>query len=156
MIVERTSIFNASPERIWQEMLTTRLLHYVASPVIKFIPVHSELPSMWKEGEYLVDMRLFSFIPFGRQSIVITSPSQAEKEGHLYVMLDDGRGQIIRQWWHFITVDSAEHGKARYTDRIDLRAGILTPFIWLFTSLFFWHRQSRWKRLIANDFNYHK
>ena len=37
---------------------------------------------------------------------------------------------------------------------LSFRAGVLTPFIWLFAQLFYRHRQSRWRRLVANGFDY--
>lgn len=155
MIVKQSSIFNASPERIWQETLTTRLLHYVASPLIKFIPIKAEsLPTMWKKGKYAVDMKLFGLFPFGRQSIVIAPPREEEKNGHQYAMLDDGHGQWITKWRHFITIDDAGDGKTLYTDEVEVQAGTFTFFVWLFATIFFWHRQRRWQQLIRNNFKY--
>jgi hypothetical protein len=34
-------------------------------------------------------------------------------------------------------------------DRVDIRAGLLTPFIWLFAQGFYRWRQYRWGRLLA-------
>jgi hypothetical protein len=41
-----------------------------------------------------------------------------------------------------------------YRDRVEVRAGVLTPFIWVFAQIFYRHRQRRWRRLAANGFDY--
>jgi hypothetical protein len=39
-------------------------------------------------------------------------------------------------------------------DTVEVRAGVLTPFIWLFAQLFYRHRQRRWRALVARRFAY--
>lgn len=65
---------------------------------------------------------------------------------------DDGRGTLATKWDHLITIQASEQGS--YTDRVEVRAGVLTPFVWLFSWFFYRHRQRRWQRLIANGFAY--
>lgn len=38
-----------------------------------------------------------------------------------------------------------------YRDRVEVRAGPLTPFEWLFAHHLYWHRQRRWKELVNAD-----
>lgn len=155
MIIKQSSIFNVSPEQVWQEGLKTKLLHYVASPILKFTSAGTTpLPEVWKKGEYTVNMKVFGFVPFGKQKVVIKSPPEHEQENHLYAMLDDGRGELITKWRHLITIDDAGTGKTLYTDQVEVQAGVLTIFVWVFANIFFWHRQRRWKKLIKNNFIY--
>lgn len=154
MILKRSSILNASPERVWQELSQTKLLHYVGKPLIEFIPVNAILPEVWQDGEYTVEMKLFGAISFGKQTVVIKQPSDQERKNHRYSMLDDGRGEFIPTWRHLITIDHAEEGKTLYTDTVKVQAGLLTFFVWIFANIFFWHRQRRWKKLIQNNFSY--
>ncbi|HCR72435.1 MAG TPA: hypothetical protein DIW23_13385 [Anaerolineae bacterium] len=154
MFIKISSTFNATTERVCQELSKTKLLHYVGKPLIQFIPVNGDLPEVWQEGEYTVEMKLFSIIPFGKQKVVIKQPSEEEKKKHHYAMLDDGRGELISTWRHLITVDEVNNGKALYTDTVEVQAGVLTFFVWVFANIFFWHRQRRWKKLIQNNFSY--
>jgi len=35
---------------------------------------------------------------------------------------------------------------------VDIEAGLLTPFIWLFSQVFYRHRQRRWQALVKRQF----
>jgi hypothetical protein len=56
-------------------------------------------------------------------------------------------GGFIRAWSHSMKVEPIDDARCRYSDRIELDAGPLTPLVWLFASLFYRYRQSRWRRL---------
>ena len=155
MIIHQSSIFNARPEQVWREIQSTRLLHYVSSPLLTFTPVDGKsLPEVWQQGKYAVKMKLFGILPLGEQFIDIAQPSQEECNGHRYAMLDNGYGQLISKWRHFITIDDEGEGTTKYTDLVEVQAGLFTFMVWVFASIFFWHRQRRWKKLIQNGFNY--
>jgi hypothetical protein len=53
----------------------------------------------------------------------------------------------VRDWRHRITVDGEGWGSTRYMDEIEVRAGALTPLVWLYANLFYRYRQMRWRRL---------
>ncbi len=44
-----------------------------------------------------------------------------------------------------------EQNKLLYTDEIEIKAGMLTPAIWIFARLFYRHRQKRWKMLLKQE-----
>ncbi|KXK15805.1 MAG: hypothetical protein UZ14_CFX002000242 [Chloroflexi bacterium OLB14] len=155
MQVKISSIFPIKPELAWQEVQKTKLLHYVGSPLIKFIPAReTPFTELWQTGEYIVDMKLFGLLPFGKQIIGIKPPPEHEQKQHQFSILDDGRGELIKTWRHLITVDKVNAEKTLYADEVEVQAGVLTFFVWLFANIFFWHRQRRWKKLIRNNFNY--
>ena len=56
-------------------------------------------------------------------------------------------GGLIRIWNHTMKVEPLTESRCRYSDRIELDAGWLTPIIWSFASLFYRYRQFRWHRL---------
>ena len=45
-------------------------------------------------------------------------------------------------------------GRTRYTDSVEVRAGLLTPLVWAFATAFYRHRQRRWRRLVRRGFRY--
>ncbi len=57
----------------------------------------------------------------------------------------------MRRWDHWIFV-AAEGGGTRYTDRVNVEAGLLTPFIWRFARVFYGHRQRRLRAFAADGF----
>ncbi len=41
-----------------------------------------------------------------------------------------------------------------YTDRVTVDAGVFTSIVTLIVKLLYNHRQRRWHKLVANDFDY--
>jgi hypothetical protein len=96
-------------------------------------------------------MALFGVLPLGRQRIGIEFPSPPTG---CYQVRDNGQGRIAHTWDHLITIEPLGATQCRYTDRVEVRAGILTPAVALFAALFYRHRQRRWRQLVANGFRY--
>ncbi|MEL6922249.1 MAG: hypothetical protein AAFO77_14775 [Pseudomonadota bacterium] len=150
-LVELTTFLDAKPDRVWHELQRPQLLFHVAHPILQFTPVEPKvLDETWQAREYLVAMRLCGLVPIGRQVVDISLPPQP---GGTRAIRDNGRSAMIRRWDHLITVASEGDG-TRYTDRVEIEAGVLTPFIVLFAHWFYRHRQNRWRRLVARDFDY--
>jgi hypothetical protein len=151
MIVLKSTFLPCPFERCGQQVLTTRVLKYVAWPLVTFEPVNPpELPEQWNEQKYVVRLLIFGFIPFGRQTINISFPSRSDS--HI-AMRDNGYARFISKWDHLITIRAVAGGCA-YSDRVEVSAGVLTPFVWAFAWLFFRHRQRRWLRLVGRAFDY--
>jgi hypothetical protein len=51
---------------------------------------------------------------------------------------------------------AAGDDRTHYRDVVYVEAGWLTPAIWLYASLFYRHRQRRWRRLVRNGFDYNR
>lgn len=147
---------DAKPERVWKELHRPKLLEYVAAPLVVFNPVAPEsFPERWEEDEYRVAMLLFGVVPLGEQTICISRVRVDDADGEqFYQLRDDGTGQLVSLWNHQISVRETSDGKTVYTDEIEVKAGVLTPVIWLFAAIFYRHRQRRWRKLVANDFGY--
>ncbi len=151
MFVARSTFLPCSLQRCLEEVVTLRLLQYVASPLVIFVAVSPPaLPERWEEQQYVVRVLLFGLIPFGRQTIDISVPSRSDAHVELR---DNGYGSLISKWDHLITIRSADGG-CIYSDRVEVRAGVLTPWVWAFAWLFYRHRQRRWQRLVDSAFDY--
>lgn len=130
-------------------VMSTRLLKYVAYPLVSFSPVTgSSFPETWTEGTHWVRVKLFGFLPFGRQAIVI---SRVSLPGG-FAARDAGHSALIPVWDHLITIEPSPGG-VRYRDQVEVSARILTPLIWLFAQIFYRHRQRRWLRLVFHPVN---
>ena len=121
---------------------------YITSPIIRFVPVEGSFPARWEGRDYQAQIYAFGILPLGQQTIGIEYPPA---EGDCRMLRDNGRGQLIKRWDHWLLVEP-ENGGTHYTDRVDIEAGILTPFIALYARMFFAHRQRRWRKLIKNNF----
>lgn len=149
MQVDISTLLQCDPSDAIEHVQSSRLLLYVAKPLVKFVPIEpSELPHTWAEGTYLVSLQVFGIIPFGRQAVVISYPSSAP-----FTLRDNGHSALIQKWDHVITIAPLGDGTL-YRDRATINAGVFTPFIWSFAQLFYRHRQRRWRQLAKSGFSY--
>ena len=150
MLVDLSTTLPCPYDRVVALVKTPRLLQYVAAPMVSLTPVEpAAFPDTWTTGTYWVQLRLFGFLPFGKQAIVISMPLTT----HGFELRDAGHSALIKVWHHMITVDPTSSGTL-YRDRVEVRAGVLTPFIWAFAQLFYRHRQRRWKALASRGLSY--
>ena len=151
MKVSRSTHIALKPETVWAEVQKAGLLQHIAWPLVRFIPVDdAAFESFRPGGRYEVKLRLFGLIPFGTQWIV-TSMHDADGTDWPKRLRDNGHSALISRWDHWITVMPEPNGGTHYSDEVEVSAGALTPFIWAFAQIFYWHRQRRWRGL-ANSF----
>lgn len=152
MRVAISTVLDVSAERAWAEVQTSRLLTYVAWPLLTFTPIGSErLPTTWDNGSHPVLLRAFGVVPLGKQHIVTTKPALGPNR---YQLRDNGAGDLASRWDHMITIEPLRHDQCRYSDEVEVQAGILTPFVWFFAVIFYAHRQRRWRKLVNREFVY--
>jgi hypothetical protein len=150
MNVDISCILPCTLEQAVSQVQTTRLLRHISSPLVVFSTLTGDpFPEKWTMGTHWVRLTLLGVIPFGTQAIVLSSPPVSSG----FALRDAGYGRLIAVWDHLITIEPAMDG-VRYRDRVTVRAGLLTPMVWLFAQLFYRHRQRRWRRLAANNFDY--
>ena len=105
------------------------------------LPV-GETVSTWEVGSTSAyRFRLFGLIPYGTHTIHILrfdpdGVSSREKNAHVPV------------WNHEISLVEKDESHTLYTDRVEIRAGWETAFIWLWANAFYAHRQRKWVRLL--------
>jgi hypothetical protein len=156
MRVQVSTKLDCASQQVWREVQTSRLLEHISAPLLTFEPLDPPvLPTVWEKRRYVVRMKLFGMLPLGRQAIEISTPLIDYTSGRqMYQIRDNGYGDLIATWDHLISICEAADGRTHYTDRIDIRAGVLTPLIWLFAQVLYRHRQRRWRRLVGTNFAY--
>jgi hypothetical protein len=141
---------DCTPDEAWERVRTSPLLLHVAAPLIRFTPKSGQaFPAIWQPGDYRAGMRLFGLVPLGWQAVVISEPAP---EGTTRFIRDNGYGPLIRRWDHWIAIAPDEGGATRYTDRVEIEAGLLTPLVAAFARVFYAHRQRRWRALARRRF----
>ena len=138
-------IFNCENQLIVKYVKRSDTLDYISWPLLKFIPVDPEhYPVQWENGKFQVRMQLFSFIPFGKQYIQIEKVK--ENDPTEYIIRDNGSGDVIRKWDHWIYITPKNDTKqTKYVDEIEIKVRILTLIVWCFANIFYRCRQYRWK-----------
>ncbi len=143
MIVQKTSVFPASRDVVFQKLQRLETLQTIAKPYATFEPVGTAEP-VWTVGStssYL--FRLFGIIPFGTHTIRI---ERFDPEG---VSSREGN-EHVPVWNHDIALVPIDEYHTEYTDRVEIRAGWKTVFVWLWAKSFYAHRQRKWIRLLRD------
>jgi ligand-binding SRPBCC domain-containing protein len=150
MRLDLATEIDAPLEVVWRHVRTSALLRHVAAPLITFYALEpSELPEIWVEGRYRVGLKIFGWLPFGDQWIVVEHVETPEG----YAVRDNGSSRLIRRWDHHITLTDAGGGRTLYRDTLDLEAGLLTLPVYAFAQVFYRHRQRRWRELARSGFH---
>ena len=136
------SILACSPKAAWDEVQKSALLVEVARPLVSIKPLRGEaLPERWREGTTVrCRTHLFGLVPFGTRTLYIE-----RVDGDAREIQTREYDAVIRKWDHLIRVSDAGDGQTRYSDEIEIGAGLLTPLVWLFAAWFYRHRQRRWR-----------
>lgn len=147
MKVVISSTFNLTFEQARELILRPITMQTVASPILRFVAINPKsLPDQWQPGSiYRIKLYSFGFIPLGWYDIKIDIERD---DNDLCIGRDRGHGQFINIWDHVISIKRIGD-KTYYTDSVDVHAGILTPFVYLFARFFYHHRQRKWRRVIV-------
>lgn len=133
----------APADRVWDLAKLSGTLVYVSRGMLGFAGAE-RLPMEWEKGmEVETRLLFFGVVPGWRHRLT-------------FVEVDDERrrlatregGGIVRRWDHVISVAPLDGKRCRYADDVEIEAGLLTPFVWLFANLFYRHRQRRWRSLL--------
>ncbi|WP_420426780.1 hypothetical protein [Algiphilus sp.] len=140
--------FDCSAEVFWEQIMQPRSLVFVAAPLLVFVPAEGgTLPARWEEGvPYELRLYFLHVLPLGRHTIRLVRIDPAT-----HTIQSEESGQLARVWNHRIHFEDVAPGRVHYVDEIEIRAGVLTPFIWLFAQLFYRHRQRRWVQWLRRE-----
>ena len=143
MIVEKASVFPAGRDTVFQKLQRLETLQLIAKPFAAFEPV-GNAEHTWTVGSTSsYRFRLFGVIPFGTHTIHIV---RFDPDG---VSSHEGN-EHVPVWNHDIRLRALDPGHTLYTDRVEIRAGWKTPFVWLWARAFYVHRQRKWVRLLED------
>ncbi len=141
MIVQKTSVFPASRNVVFTKLQRLETLQTIAKPYATFEPVGAVDP-VWTVGATSTyRFRLFGLMPFGTHTIHIVRfdpEAISSRESNKHVPI----------WNHDILLVPVEKNRTEYTDRVEIRAGWKTVFVWLWANAFYAHRQRKWIRLL--------
>ena len=93
---------------------------------------------------FAMQIRPFGIGPISSHSVRVIRVDLATRE-----IETEESGQLVTSWNHQMSVETLPGNQSRYTDRIYLKAGLLTPLVWLFACLFYRSRQRRLRMLFT-------
>lgn len=144
--VVKTSIFKATRKEMFEKLQEIKTLQHIAYPYATFEPVECDGNLLWKEGEvFSFKLKLFGFIPFGIHTIRVI---RFDENTGIYTC--EGN-KHVPTWNHEIILESVDEGYLQYTDKVEIAAGWKTPFVYWWASLFYAHRQKKWRKLLHTN-----
>lgn len=146
-----TSLLPCTIDRLAPELAKPMLLNWISWPVLHFVAVDpSALPGRFAPAPYRTRLMLGMVLPLGEHTLDL---QMAPGDGPGLVWHDAGHSDLIRVWDHKIRVED-HYGMTRYTDEVEVQAGLLTVPAAAFAYAFYTHRQRRLNRLAASGFAY--
>ena len=142
MIARIQTELPSSAEKVWQALLKRDTFLYITRGMLSFRRA-DQWPEVFQEGvEIETRLVFFHLIPGWKHRLRVVKVDEEKLE----VASEEG-GWVIRRWNHRIWVERGTEQRCRYTDEIEIRAGLLTSMIWAYAQIFYRYRQSRWRRL---------
>lgn len=146
MKVHVESVFDCPAPLVWNELLNYSSFAYIIKPLVYAQP-HTPQPfpeRLYEDLTLVIRPYLFSFIPMSKKTIKL------ETVDHQALFMQTREfDALVDVWDHAISVRDIEHGQTRYSDTIEIEAGIFTSIVCLFAKWFYRHRQNRWKKLLV-------
>ncbi len=143
MRIKLTTELEAPADAAWGALRKTESFRYVARPLLC---LGADLPRRWPDRGGVIRVErllLLCVVPAWSHELRFVRLDDEERE-----MLTSERGGPIREWNHRITVEPISERLCRYTDEVEMCAGMLSPLVWLLAQLFYRHRQRRWRGLV--------
>lgn len=145
MRVQLRLTLDCTPDAAWDALRSPSVLSQVMHPWLSVEPLEAKgFPLRWTEGPHPVAVAaLIGRIPVGEQNIDL----RFQERGDTRVITDDGGPTsgalaLVTRWRHRMAVSPAPGGRTLYRDRLDIRAGVMTPLVWL-SLWFFWQWRAR-------------
>lgn len=145
--IHEETVLSCTADQAWRLVRTSALLRHVAWPLVTFTPVDPRtFPATWPPGGTIrLRSRAFGVIPLGVRSLHFALIDDHTREIHTRE-----HDRLFRRWDHRIAVQPLDSAQSRYVDDVTIDAGRLTPLLRPLVTVFYRHRQRRWKRLAAH------
>lgn len=145
-----------TPDAAWKAIANPEVFRAVSGPILHMRSCEPEgFPDAWREyGPHRIKIWLFGVLPMGTQTIDI---SFTERPGGVRMMIDSGEPKsglmtVIKSWDHRMAISAAPGGKTLYRDRLVVKAGMLTPVVWL-SMWAFWQIRAKKIKQAARSWN---
>lgn len=147
-------VLDCPPDAAWEAVHSPAVFRAVSEPLTRVTSLEPRgFPERWPSGEHRVRLSLLGIVPMGVQVIRLSDESRMLSDGSTERIVHDAGGpvsgpmRIVRSWHHRMAISVAPGGRTRFRDRLDVGAGVLTPFVTVGFWIFWQVRAARIKRL---------
>jgi len=143
MIATIQTYFKTAADTAWETLKKKDTFLFITHGFLGFIG-SKNWPEEFYEGQE-IDTRFvfFHIFPAWKHYLRVVKLDNHRKE-----LYSNEKGGPIKIWNHLIKIEPETDQSCKYTDQIEIKAGLLTPFVWGYAHVFYRYRQHRWKRLI--------
>jgi hypothetical protein len=144
----RVSIrLQAPASRVWELLLLKDTFLYITRGMMSYTDTGEWPTRLFSEGTTLTTrVRLFGCGPSFPHKVEVVRVDDSRRE-----VETKESGGLVRVWNHQMRVGTVSDAECRYTDCIELQAGLATPLVWLFAAVFYRYRQRRWRRWLQTS-----
>lgn len=145
MTVRVTSHFPAPAEQVWELLQRKETFLEITRGMVGYAGTEEWPDKLFTPGAILtMQVRPFAWGPASPHEVRVVRVDETSRE-----IETKEHGGLVSLWNHRMHVESVSSVETRYTDFVELKAGLLTPVAWSFAYLFYWNRQRRWRKLLA-------
>jgi len=140
--LHRSTELDAPATLVWQALMVPEAFVVVSGALLRF-PAAERHGRRWRTGDVVEGWTLlFGLLPWSRHRLEVHAI-----DDEVMRFESRERGGLVRRWDHVIEVTAIDGGRCRYTDRLVIDAGLVTPVVVAFGRVFYAYRQRNWRRL---------
>ncbi|BDB42861.1 MULTISPECIES: hypothetical protein [Mycobacterium] len=137
------TILPTSAERVWAAMLSPATFLYVCKGLFGF-PALAGRTEALRLGESGTGwLMAFHVVPAYRHTIEVVDVDQKAA-----TIRTHEHGGVLKTWNHTLHVEPLEADRCRYSDTVDIDAGVLTGIVAALAGGIYRYRQRRWRKLV--------
>lgn len=141
--VHLETVLPTAADRVWPALLSPVTFLYVCRGLFG-IPALSGRAEPLRLGERgTAWLFAFHLLPAYRHTIEIVHIDEASG-----TVRTREHGGILRAWNHTLRVEAIDERSCRYSDTIEIDAGVATPIVAKVATGIFRYRQARWHKLV--------
>jgi len=142
MLFNLATILDTDADNAWRLIKKPSTFLFVARGLLG-VSGSRNWPDEWCAGQTInTRLWLFHLLPAWRHEIRVLSLDDSSR-----VIKTAEKGGLVQTWNHALLVEPISADRCRYTDKLDVDAGILNLLVWLFLQTFFRYRQMRLRKL---------
>ena len=143
MIATIQTYFEISADTAWETLKKKDTFLFITHGFLGFIGAKN-WPEKFYEG-LEIDTRFVFFyvLPAWKHNLRVVKVDDISKE-----LYSNENGGLIKTWNHLIKIVPITDQRCKYTDQVEIKAGFLTPVVWVYALVFYKYRHYRWKKLI--------
>jgi hypothetical protein len=141
--IKASSVLPAGRDIVYSELRKISTLLYVCSPMAAFTPLDGQ--NAWEAGaRFRLKLKVMG-LDFGEHVIRVTRFGT-------HMISTEEHNRHVPKWNHTILLEDWGERRTKYSDVVEISAGLKTPFVWLWAHVFYRHRQRRWRKLLGRKF----